>query len=333
MVGFDGPALSPAETAALTSGHRAGVILFRRNIETTAQLEALNRSIHAANRERAPLLVAVDEEGGRVSRLPKEEPRLGTMRALGARSDEAATEIAGHALGARLAELGFNLDFAPVLDVDSNPANPVIGDRSFSADPAEVARLGVAFARGLNRGGVLACGKHFPGHGDTDKDSHFDLPRIRHARARLDAVELLPFRAACAASIDSLMSAHIVVESMDARPATLAYDIMTTLLRKELGFEGALFSDDLEMAAVLGLHPPAESAVLAIAAGCDVLLVCKEAANVESAFEGLVRELEKSAAFRARAEEAAGRVDALRRRAAALAAARTPAPASLASLG
>ena len=319
VVGFPAEELTPALKAGLRTGRRAGVILFRRNLHSAEQLRALCTSVQAERPSgESPLLVAIDEEGGRVSRLPKPEPVLGAMRALGERKDEALIERSGLAIGARLAELGVNLNFAPVLDVDSNPANPVIGDRSFSTDATEVARFGLAFARGLNQGGVLACGKHFPGHGDTDKDSHFDLPVIRHARPRLEAVELLPFRAAAQVKLDSMMSAHIVVEALAQGPATLSSAVMTELLRKELGYEGVLFSDDLEMRAVLDLHPPAESAVLAIAAGCDSVLVCKEEENSEAAFEGLLHELEKSAAFRARVAEAAGRMQALRVRAASL---------------
>jgi len=215
---------------------------------------------------------------------------------------------AGQALGRHLLALGFNLNFAPILDVDSNPQNPVIGDRSFSPKPDEVARLAIALAEGLTQGGVLACGKHFPGHGDTDKDSHFDLPVIRHERAHLDEIELVPFRAASAAGLDSMMSAHIVVEALArGTVATFSHAVMTKLLRDDLGFRGALFSDDLEMRAVSAGTGPEESAVLSIAAGCDLVLVCKDEEFADRAFEALVKEIEKSAAFRERANEAAAR--------------------------
>lgn len=327
VTGFDGPTLTGRSAEALTRGERAGLILFKRNLPDVAGTLALTAAIRAATPAGLPALVAVDEEGGRVSRLPPGEPRLGPMRALGARGDEALVHDAGHAVGARLFELGFNWDFAPILDVDSNPANPVIGDRSFSRDPAEVARLALAFARGLNAGGVLACGKHFPGHGDTDKDSHFDLPVVRHDRARLDALELLPFRRAAEAGLESIMSAHVVMEAIDARvPATFARSAMTTLLREELGFRGVLVSDDLEMKAVAADHAPEESALIAIGAGCDLLLVCKEEDAADACHAALTREIEKSAAFRARASEAAGRVAALRDRARTLGEMRRPGP-------
>jgi beta-N-acetylhexosaminidase len=320
MTGFDGPALAPRTRGALARGERAGCILFRRNLPDAGAAARLTAEIQRATGAAAPALVGIDEEGGRVSRLPQGEPRLGPMRSLGRIGDASLVRRAGAAVGARLAELGINLDFAPVLDVDSNPANPVIGDRSFGPRPALVAELGLALAEGLRAGGVLPCGKHFPGHGDTDKDSHFDLPVLEHARARLDAVELSPFRAAAAAELEAVMSAHVVVRALDPdRPATLSRRVMTDLLRAELGFRGVLVSDDLEMRAVADRYPVEECAVLAVAAGCDLLLVCKEEEAAERAYEALVREADRSAAFSERCREAAGRVAALRSRAARLA--------------
>ena len=317
VTGFEGDLLAARTRGAIERGERAGVILFKRNLPDRATTVALCAEIRKAAGSATPL-IAVDEEGGRVSRMPPGEPRLPSMRELasldaGAGSAELLIS-AGWALGRQLRELGFNLDFAPILDVDSNPANPVIGDRSFSSSPEAVAIAAQAFASGLGAGGVLACGKHFPGHGDTDKDSHFDLPVIRHDRARLDAVELYPFR--MTKTFDSYMSAHIVVEALAPNTvATFSHTIMTKLLRDELGFQGALFSDDLEMRAVSAERGVEESAVLAIAAGCDILLVCKEEELAERAFEALVREIEKSPAFRERAREAAGRSEKLAKKA------------------
>ncbi|NUP11008.1 MAG: beta-N-acetylhexosaminidase [Polyangiaceae bacterium] len=318
--GFDGSTLTAQTAGALSRGERAGVILFKRNLPTIDATAALTGSIQRATAQAdgdLPALVAVDEEGGRVSRLPAGEPKLPPMRMLGAIGEVDLVEAAGRAIGARLLELGFNLDFAPVLDVDSNPNNPVIADRSFGSSPGIVAELGIAFAQGLANGGVLACGKHFPGHGDTDKDSHFDLPVVRHDRARLDRIELAPFRAACRAGIDSIMSAHVVIEGIEPGvPATFSRAAMHGLLREELGFRGVLVSDDLEMRAVSALKPPNESALVAITAGCDLLLVCEDEDAADSVFATLTREIEASPAFRARAEEAAQRVLAMRREAA-----------------
>ncbi len=316
VTGFDGPTLSAHSQRALAQGERAGVILFRRNLPDLSSMSALTSAIQQAAAGELPALIAIDEEGGRVSRLPAAELRLPPMRSLAAR-DVAVVHEAGAALGYELSRLGVNLDFAPVLDVDSNPDNPVIGDRSFSRDPAAVARLGLAFAEGLCQGGVLACGKHFPGHGDTDKDSHFDLPTIKHGRARLDRVELVPFAEAAKRGLDSLMSAHLVVESLSGTEvATFSRAVMTDLLRDQLGFRGVLFSDDLEMKAVSATTAVAEAAVRAVAAGCDAVLVCKDEDLADQALDGLAREVEKSSAFLARAQEAHARVRALRRTAA-----------------
>lgn len=321
VTGFDGPILTTSTADALARGERAGCILFKRNMPSAAATRALNDSIRRAS-GRTPL-IAVDEEGGRVSRLPPGEPRLPPMRVLGAIGDPELAQLAGRAVGARLSELGFNLDFAPVLDVDSNPANPVIGDRSFGASPKLVAQLGLAFADGLNAARVLACGKHFPGHGDTDKDSHFDLPVVRHSRDRLDRVELAPFREAARRGLDAIMSAHVVIEAIEPNvPATFSHRAMTELLRGELGFQGALFSDDLEMRAVSALRSAEESAVLSIMAGCDILLVCKEEEIADRVHAALVREIEKSPAFAERAADAARRSDALVHKASVLEASR-----------
>jgi beta-N-acetylhexosaminidase len=237
------------------------------------------------------------------------------MRRLGARGDAALLTRAGALLGKQLAALGFNLNFAPVLDVDTNPANPVIGDRSFGATPEAVCLGALAFWQGMAPH-ILGCGKHFPGHGDTSVDSHLGLPRIEHDRARLQAVELVPFVAAARSNLDALMSAHIVVDALDpARPATLSRAVCTGLLRRDLAFEGVLFSDDLEMGAIASHFSIEEAAVLAVEAGCDALLICKDEALQERAHAALVREAEGSPAFLQRCSEAAVRgLNARRRR-------------------
>jgi beta-N-acetylhexosaminidase len=206
------------------------------------------------------------------------------------------------------------MSFAPVADVHTREDNPIIGDRAFATTPERVARLGGAFAEGLARGGVLSCAKHFPGHGDTTVDSHLALPRVERLKAELERLEIASFRAlAQNPAIDSMMTAHVVYPALDAeQPATLSHAICTDLLRGELGFPGVLFSDDLEMKALT--MPAGEAAVRAVAAGCDVLLVCSRADLAVAAHEALVHEAEKSATFRARCEEAFTRALAMRRR-------------------
>jgi beta-N-acetylhexosaminidase len=309
--GFEGPELSPSYRRALQRGERAGAILFSRNIVDLEQVAALNAAIIAAA-ERP--LVAVDQEGGRVARLKPPFVPLPPMRRLGRIDDVALTERAGAVLGAALAAHGFNLNFAPVVDVDSNPQNPVIGDRALGGDPALVGRHGAALVRGLERH-LSGCAKHFPGHGDTALDSHHALPRVTASRAELFARELPPFREVIGAGVSSLMSAHVVYPALDPeRPATLAPSIVGDLLRRELGFGGVLFSDDLLMAAVAARNDPGGVAIEAVAAGCDLLLVCRHEEIQEDVLEALVREHERSASFRVRVGEAIERGAALRRR-------------------
>ncbi|MEZ4257173.1 MAG: beta-N-acetylhexosaminidase [Polyangiales bacterium] len=312
--GFAGTTLDEAIRARLARGELGGVILFARNVGSLDEVRALTEEVlSAADRSRPPW-ISVDQEGGRVARLKAPVIKLPPMRVLGEIDDVALTERAARVLGRELRALGFNWDFAPVLDVDTNPANPVIGDRSFSSDANRVAAHGVAFARGLLASGIVPCGKHFPGHGDTDLDSHLALPRLRHDRARLDSVELVPFRAA-QNRIPTLMTAHVVFDAIDPDvPATLSRTVIGGLLRDELGYDGLVVSDDLEMKAVSDRFAPDECAVRAIAAGCDTVLVCSKLDMLERAHEGLVREAERSETFRARLASAAAANTTLRRR-------------------
>jgi beta-N-acetylhexosaminidase len=302
--GFEGEELSPAFARALASGKRGGAILFKRNLPTVEHARALCSEIVRASRADLPPFVSVDEEGGRVSRLGSPVLRLPPMRRLGRAGNHELLEKIGRVLGAQLAAIGFNLDFAPVLDVDTNPKNPVIGDRAFGADPETVSMAALAFYQGLSKY-VLGCGKHFPGHGDTLVDSHLGLPIIEHDRERLSKVELVPFVAAARANMDAFMTAHVVVKALDATyPATLSPAISTGIARKEVGFEGVLFSDDLEMRAVADNYSVEESAILAIEAGCDALLICKSEEMQERALEALVRMAESDAGFLERCREA-----------------------------
>ncbi len=267
--------------ALVTEFAAGGVILMGRNIGTPAETSAQIARLQSLARERGlpPLFVAVDQEGGRVQRLgPPRYPKRPAQREIGTASDPDAARTAAREIGKELAALGFNWDFAPVLDVDSNPQNPVIGDRAYSSNPQTVATLGVAAVAGFQDDArILACGKHFPGHGDTDTDSHFALPTIRRSRAALDAVELIPFRAAIEAGVAAIMTAHILFPALDpALPATLSPAILSGLLRRELGFNGLIITDDLEMKGVAAHWGAPEAAVLAVEAGADILLCCHE---------------------------------------------------------
>ncbi|MEW2394790.1 glycoside hydrolase family 3 N-terminal domain-containing protein [Streptomyces sp. NPDC046862] len=250
----------------------ASVGLFGRNIASPEQLAALTAELRA---ECENVLVAIDEEGGDVTRL---EVRTGSSfpgnHALGAVDDVELTREVAHELGFRLAQCGVNLNWAPSADVNANPSNPVIGVRSFGADPDLVARHTAAYVSGLQAAGVAACTKHFPGHGDTAVDSHHALPRIDAAQSLLEARDVAPFRAAIAAGTKAIMSAHILVPALDGEhPATLSPRVLTDLLRKDLGYEGLIVTDGIEMQAIAATYGIGRGSALAIAAGADAICV------------------------------------------------------------
>jgi beta-N-acetylhexosaminidase len=314
--GFPGTSLPAGFARALREHRRGGAILFKPNVEGgPLQVAALARAIHAAAPETP--FVGVDQEGGRVARLKTPLLEVPPMRTVASWGDAALAERIARAVGTELGALGFTIDFAPVLDVNTCPQNPVIGDRAFGDDADTCARFGAAWVRGLQASGVLACGKHFPGHGDTSKDSHVDLPVVNQPLERLERVELVPFRAAVEAGVATLMTAHVVYPALDReRPGTMSPAVCTAL-RERLGFRGVLVSDDLEMQAIAARSTIEDAAVQAIAAGCDALLVCWSDEKQERAIEAMAREVERSPAFRARCEEAYARVTEARRRATA----------------
>ena len=285
-VGFDGKTVTPALEKLLDRGVSA-VALFSRNVESPRQVARLCFDIH--QRAGRPILIAVDQEGGRVARLREGVTPIPSMRALGATQDEKLAENIGRLVAAELRAVNISMNFAPVMDVDSNPANPVIGDRSLGADSALVAKLGAALIRGLQGGGVAACAKHFPGHGDTSQDSHFDLPRLPHEMSRLQQVELPPFASAVDAGVSAIMTAHVLFEAIDREnPATLSPGVITQLLRGKMNFPGVVFSDALEMKAIAN-HFSIEEVVLRGAnAGIDLLAICENPDLQHQAIDALL---------------------------------------------
>lgn len=252
-----------------------GIILFARNIEAPDQVADLAREIQTLTTD-VPLWVSVDQEGGRVARLRAPFTEWPPMATLGRSGDAALAGRFAAALAAEMRAVGVTLDYAPVLDVHTNPKNPVIGDRALAEDADMVARLGVAIIEGLQRNGVAACGKHFPGHGDTAVDSHHALPLVEHPPDRIRRVECVPFRAAIQANVAFMMTAHVLVPAFDEeKPATLSRRIVYDLLRDELDFPGVILSDDLEMKALAATYSVAEAAVGSIQAGCDGVLICR----------------------------------------------------------
>jgi beta-N-acetylhexosaminidase len=334
MIGFEGKSLPSLLARQIRGGAVGGIILFSRNVETPRQVRDLCRQIRSAARGGQPApLIAIDQEGGRVMRLTAPGftrfPPARSYSLFRSRASQVAG-AAGEAMAEELRAIGVDIDFAPVLDVDSNPENPVIGDRSFSSDPEIVAELGIAFLRGLLSRGILPVGKHFPGHGDTASDSHKVLPVVRSSRDTLLTREILPFRRAIREGIPALMTAHVLYPALDREfPATLSKKILGGLLRKQLRFRGAVFSDALEMKAIAGLFGIGDAAVQAVSAGCDIVLVCRGEKVQEEAGEAIARAWTDDGDFRKIARASNRRVARLRD---LLSRAGAPLPARRASL-
>ena len=307
MIGLSGPELDRETARWLGALAPAGVILFSRNLDTPEQTAALIEALGPLLPE-APL-IAVDQEGGRVSRLA---PWLGptpTAATLSRQGDDATRRFAA-ATGRSLAALGFNLDFAPVVDLCAPDQPNGIGDRSYGTDPRTVARMAGAFLRGLqDDAGIAGCLKHFPGLGDTYVDSHVELPVVQRSRERLEREDLAPYRALGPVAA-SVMVGHGHYPALDAAatPASCSENVVTRLLRHELGYAGLAVSDDMEMGAVAELDRNGEAAVLALAAGCDLLLYCSAPDRADQALRALVAEAARSATMRDRLMEAAARV-------------------------
>jgi beta-N-acetylhexosaminidase len=282
--GADVTRMLPEIEALVKKYHIGGVILFRENVVDTAQTVRLVHDYQQAA-EKFGLLVTIDQEGGIVTRLQQGTDTPGNMALGAARSTELAYQV-GSVIGRELAALGINTNFAPVMDVNNNPDNPVIGVRSFGEDPKLVADLGVAYIKGLQQSGVAATAKHFPGHGDTAVDSHLGLPEVPHDKERLMNVELYPFKQAMEAGVDAIMTAHVTFPKIDdtkavsrkdgteiSLPATLSPKVITGLIRDELGFDGVVSTDAMNMQAIADHFGPVDAAIRAVQAGVDIVLM------------------------------------------------------------
>jgi beta-N-acetylhexosaminidase len=308
IAGFAGDTIPPDLRALAREFDLGGIILFARNVVTPDQVADLAREAQTLAHE-LPLWVSVDQEGGRVARLKAPFTEWPPMMTLGRSGDERLAERFAAALAAELKAVGISLDYTPVLDIHTNPRNPVIGDRALAECAADVARLGRTIIATLQRAGVAACGKHFPGHGDTSADSHHELPIVEHPPDRLEAVELVPFRAAIDAGVSSIMTAHILLPSLDEeRPATLSPAIVNGLLKQRLAFDGLVLSDDLEMKAISAKFGVPEATVGAISAGCDAVLMCgaSQAPQV-AALEAVIHAVESGSLPLKRVQDALAR--------------------------
>ena len=314
MVGFHGTELSHAFIDWLQEYRPGGVILFSRNVVTPEQVARLTNALqaHAPN---PPLLIAIDEEGGRVSRLPQGFTTFPAASSIAAcQSPDEAYAIA-EVTAKELRAVGINMNLAPVLDVNSNPANPIIGDRAYGAQPAQVCTYGLAMMRGLEDNGLIPCGKHFPGHGDTMTDSHHVLPVVDADRARLDHIELEPFRQAIRQGLPAIMTAHVRYPALDAdAPATLSRSILTDLLRNELGFQGVTLTDDMEMRAILDHQPIGDASVRALQAGADMVLLCHQQERQREAVGAIEHALEQGELSWERLTAGVARIQALKKK-------------------
>jgi len=314
MVGVSGAALTQEEQSIIQEYPFGGFILFSHNCCEPTQIVTLCRSLWKS-REQIPPFIAIDQEGGRVHRLPQPFTHFPAAACLGSGQSAKRAYQMGYATARELTAVGINLNFAPVLDVHSNTENPIIGDRSLGSDPRQVASLGTALIRGLRRGGVTPCAKHFPGHGDTNKDSHLELPVVEKTTAELRGCEIIPFAYACRRNVESIMTAHVLYPALDARyPATLSYSIITGLLRQELGYEGVVFGDDMEMNAISVNYGFDKAALLGVHAGIDVLLFCHQLSLAIQCFEAFFKEAARSRALEKRIEESYARILKLKRR-------------------
>lgn len=323
VAGIEGTQLGQDAVQAVQDYQVGGVILFGRNVESAGQLAELTNGLKDLNGDYTPLFLCVDQEGGRVDRMPPEVDDLPPALDFGAIADAGARMDACFALGqtlaAQCAAFGFNMDFAPSMDIWSNPENTVIGDRAFGTDAATVTGAANEAALGILSGGVIPVAKHFPGHGDTAVDSHYGLPVVDKTLEELEERELVPFRQAidttCVygtygdAAIPAVMVAHILLSQVDPDyPASLSHRVVTGLLREEMGFDGVVCTDDLTMGAVSNTYGMGEAAVLAVEAGCDLLLVCHGADNLTAARDALLEAADSGRISPERLDESVKRI-------------------------
>jgi beta-N-acetylhexosaminidase len=308
IIGFPGHTVPTDVKKLIAAFDLGGVIYFARNVAEPAQVRELSREVASLSRD-WPLWISVDQEGGRVARLRRPFTEWPPMMTLGRSKDLELADAFATALGAELRAVGINLDFTPVLDIHTNSQNPVIGDRALGTTADVVSTFGTALIRAFHESGIVACGKHFPGHGDTSVDSHLELPLVEHPPDRLEAIEFVPFRAGIEAGLAAIMTAHVLVPSLDPDlPATLSSKIVQGVLKGALGFGGMVFSDDMGMKALAATRPLPESVVMSLQAGVDVVLLCNSTQDEQvEALEAIIHALETGELSQTRVEDALSR--------------------------
>ncbi|WP_262675148.1 beta-N-acetylhexosaminidase [Paenibacillus sp. J5C2022] len=288
-----------------------GFILYGDNIDNAEQTLALLNGLKELNaaEDGIPLLLSVDQEGGRVSRLPDEYRPLPKAMSVGSKDDERYTRLTGQALGIAVKSLGFNMNFAPVLDINSNPKNPVIGDRAYGTDAASVTEHGMLAMEGIRSEGVIPVVKHFPGHGDTSVDSHIDLPVVGKSLEQLEQLELVPFREAIRQDADVIMVAHLLLPQLDKDyPSSLSKEIVTGLLREQLQYDGVVVTDDMTMGGITDGYGVAEAAVKSLQAGTDLILVGHNNKDQLAAWNAIKQSIEDGQLSEQRLDQSVDRI-------------------------
>lgn len=312
MFGFDGQTIPPQMELLFRDYHLGGIIYFRRNVGKAEQIKQLCDGLQqlSAQHNSIPLSIAIDQEGGMVARIDQDITVMPGQMTIGATGNTGYAYEAGRISGMELAQLGITVNFAPVLDVNNNAQNPVIGIRSFGENADLVAQFGKRMIDGYQEMGVSACAKHFPGHGDTTSDSHYELPSVSHPLERIQTIELVPFKAAIEAEVDMIMTAHVQFPAIEPNgtPATLSYRVLTELLREELGFTGLIVTDCLEMNAISQGIGVAKGAVEALKAGADLILVSHELERQLAAFHAIEAAIEAGEISEERLNESVERV-------------------------
>ena len=295
MVGLEGYTVDDKAQVFIDDYKVGGFILFGKNIKNTEQLLDLTNELKLKNKNNSiPLFLSIDEEGGRISRLPSELKKMPSNRIVGSKDDPNLSYKIGITIAKQISSLGFNMNFAPVMDIDSNPANPVIGDRSFGPDEKIVSELGTQTMKGMMSKDIVPVVKHFPGHGDTLEDSHLGLPTVKKSLQQLLEFEIVPFEKAVNSGADAVMVAHILYEKIDAEyPSTLSKNIIDGILRKRLRFDGLVITDDMTMGAITKNFDIARAAILSINAGSDIVLVCHGYDNGAKVLNAVKQAVEK----------------------------------------
>lgn len=310
IVGFNGSGVTEELINLITNTHVGGFILFNENIRNVGQVTQLINDIKNENRKsNIPLFISVDEEGGNVSRLPNEFLNTPTSAEMGDKNSEDLSNELGGILGESIKGLGFNMDFAPVLDVTNSNFNEITGNRSFGEDAELVSNLGISTMKGIMDEGVIPVVKHFPGLGGSDKDTHYEIAQVKKSIEELEKSDLIPFQRAIDEGVEVVMTGHILLSQVDSEyPASMSSKVIEELLRQDMGFEGLVITDDMDMGAIGGNYSIAEAAVQAIKAGVDLILISRDYENQQEAINAVKEAVEMGVISEERIDESLYRI-------------------------